>query len=214
MKNKKSRQLVWALKVCFVLFLVKGVIVVGVDMVRGFKAGWNESSINDNVYPSEALLSIKEIKKETIAENDRYKITGISQVIVQKKKSPKYSFQKFLISCLQFSFVIISCAYTIRVLKYGYKFIKQFDLDKGLDMDAVSNLNKTGISTLVVSGAVFLFSVAEALNQYFFMQFPGYAFEYDIEWPFETILFGLILLITAAVIKYNLELKAEQDLII
>lgn len=111
-------------------------------------------------------------------------------------------------------FAIIACAYTIRVLKYGYKFIKEFDLDKAFDLDVALNLNKTGISILVLSFAVFLSSVVKALNQYFFMQFPGYAFEYDIEWPFETILFGVLLLITSALLKNNLALKAEQDLII
>lgn len=208
--NIKIKNLALGLKICLIIILVTLII----DLLPSFLTGYNEVSNQMGLERTKQTVFVTPIKDSILQKHEHFTVTGVKALQIQDAKD-KYTWHGFFFWVFVMVIGIYALRLFIRIFKISFLLIKKIETQQLLNLENLPIFKRLGNALLTI-GCI---EIVGSLIMKFYIDFRysalvGYKVSQPIDFSFNSIILGIVVLIAAAILKETIELKQEQDLTI
>ena len=219
MKYKKFKRLILALKIYLILFIALSVMDGIKGSIESFKEGYNSDFAvhhgnKSKLSHAKEIIDVKPVKNTLLHQNSDFSITSIRSFQIQQRQNVYHSYTYYIIEFFKVSLAFIAVIFLVRFIVKAFNLLNMFKKLIILKKENLIILNKAAINLLAFGICFNLWLLITRIYSLNWVHLEGYVIDFNFSFDFNTIIIALIMLVVSWIIKFAIELKAENDLTI
>lgn len=208
--NKKIKNLALGLKICLIIILATLII----DLLPSFLSGYNEATHQMGLERMKRTVFVTPIKDSILQKHEHFTVTGVNALQIQDVKD-KYTWHGFFFWVFIMAIGIYALRLFIRIFKISFLLIKKIETQQLLNVENLPIFKRLGNALLTIGCIEIVITfIMKFYIDFRYSALIGYKVSQPIDFSFNSIILGIVVLIAAAILKETIELKQEQDLTI
>jgi hypothetical protein len=208
--NTKIKNLALGLKICLIAIL----IILIIDLFFSSSSGYSEVAKQTGLEITKHTVFVTPIKDSMLQQHEHFTVTGVNALQIQDAKD-KYTWHGFFFWVFCVFVAIYGLRMFIRIFKISFLLIRKIETQQLLNVENLPIFKRLGNALLII-GCI---EIIASLVMKFYIDFRysalvGYKVSQPIDFSFNSIILGIVVLIAAAILKETIALKQEQDLTI